>query len=144
MHVYMEELGNRIGTEKQAGNKVNHSRCMPRVAAHCRSETGNASCTWCLRVMREWPRRHPHRHLINDKRERHGQLLAEASESAHQQRVESVTHLVEGQEVEAIFDCVIRNKADLLVFGIQQHSLYASLFSLAPYTKLRRIHRVVS
>ncbi len=64
--------------------------------------------------------------LITDQRDRYEQLLTEASESAHQQGVDLTTHLAEGQEVEAILRCVVRNKADLLVIGIHQHSLYVS------------------
>ena len=64
--------------------------------------------------------------LITDQRDRYEQLLTEARESAHKQGVDLTTHLVEGHEVEAIVRCVVRNKADLLVIGIHQHSLYVS------------------
>lgn len=65
--------------------------------------------------------------LIDDQWERIEQLMADARESAKKQGVELTTHLVEGQEIEAIVRCIVCNKADLLVIGIHQHSLYVSL-----------------
>jgi len=42
-------------------------------------------------------------------------------ESAHKQGCEFVTHLAEGQEVDAIPRWVLRNKAYLLVIGTHFH-----------------------
>ncbi len=64
--------------------------------------------------------------LVNDRREHYEGLLAEARESAYKQGVDLATHLEEGQEVDAIVRCVVRNKADLLVIGIHQRSLHIS------------------
>jgi nucleotide-binding universal stress UspA family protein len=64
--------------------------------------------------------------LMNDRREHCEQLPAEARKSAQKQGVELATHLAERQEVDAKVRCVARSRADLLVIGIHQHSLYVS------------------
>ena len=64
--------------------------------------------------------------LIDDQRNRYVQLLADAREVALKEGVDLSTSLLEGQEVEEIVACLNRSKADLLVVGIRQHSLYVS------------------
>ena len=54
------------------------------------------------------------------------QRLREAREMAGMHGVDLTTHLAEGQEVESIISCVKDCKADLLVLGIHQRSLYLS------------------
>jgi nucleotide-binding universal stress UspA family protein len=64
--------------------------------------------------------------LIDDQRSRYEQLLADARELALKDGVDLDTNLFEGKEVEEIVGCLNRSKADLLVIGIRQHSLYVS------------------
>ena len=64
--------------------------------------------------------------LIGDQRDRAEQRLATARAMAGKDGIELATHLVEGQEVEAIVSCVNNCKADLLVLGLHQQSLYVS------------------
>ncbi len=64
--------------------------------------------------------------LVSDQRNRAERRLAEAREMAGRDGIDLATHLAEGQEVEEIISCVSGCKADLLVLGIHQHSLYLS------------------
>lgn len=64
--------------------------------------------------------------LVTDQRDRAEQRLAMARERARINGIDLTTHLVEGQEVEAIVACVNDCKADLLVLGLHQESLYVS------------------
>jgi nucleotide-binding universal stress UspA family protein len=66
------------------------------------------------------------RTMIEDRRERYEQLQAEARERASSLGVDMVTHLMEGQEVDGIIQFLISHKAELLVIGLHQHSLYIS------------------
>jgi len=53
-------------------------------------------------------------------------LQTEAEEAARQQGISLTTELVEGDEVEAIVECVQRTHSDLLVVGIHRHPLLVS------------------
>jgi len=64
--------------------------------------------------------------LLDDQRERYLQLHSEARVQAFQQGVELTTHILDGDEVDAIIEFALRLQADLLVIGIHQHSLYIS------------------
>lgn len=64
--------------------------------------------------------------LIDDQRNRYDQLLVDARELALKDGIDLATHLVEGHDVESVLECLNRSKADLLVIGIRQHSLYVS------------------
>lgn len=64
--------------------------------------------------------------LIQDRRERSEQLLAEARDRALRRGVELVTHLVEGEEADSVIQLIARQKADLLVIGLHRHSQYLS------------------
>lgn len=66
------------------------------------------------------------RTMIEDRRERYEQLLAEARERAASHGVDLVTQLVEGQEVDRILQFLINQKAELLIIGFHQHSFYIS------------------
>jgi nucleotide-binding universal stress UspA family protein len=77
--------------------------------------------------------------LRDDQRERYLQLHSEARNQALQQGVELTTHILDGDEVDAIVDFALRLQADLLVIGIHQHSLYisrlwSSVYSIAQST----------
>jgi nucleotide-binding universal stress UspA family protein len=72
--------------------------------------------------------------LVSDQRNRAERRLAEARETAGNDGIDLATHLVEGQEVEEIISCVNTCKADLLVLGIHQHSLYVSRLWSTVYT----------
>ena len=72
--------------------------------------------------------------LVDDQRNRAERRLAEARETAENDGIDLATHLVEGQEVEEIISCVNKCKADLLVLGIHQHSLYLSRLWSTVYT----------
>jgi nucleotide-binding universal stress UspA family protein len=50
-------------------------------------------------------------------------LQARARETAQQEGVILTTELVEGDEVQAIVECVQRTQSDLLVLGLHRHSL---------------------
>lgn len=74
--------------------------------------------------------------LAGDQMTRAEQLLVEARETAGMNGVDLTTHLVEGQEVEAIVSCVKECKADLLVVGLHRRSLclsrlWSSVYQLA-------------
>jgi nucleotide-binding universal stress UspA family protein len=64
--------------------------------------------------------------LIQDRRERSEQLLAEARDRAMRRGVQLVTHLVEGEEADSIIQLIAHQKADLLVIGLHRHSQYLS------------------
>jgi len=66
------------------------------------------------------------RTMIEDQRERYELLQAEARERAASLGVDLVTQLVEGQEVDEIIRFLINQKAELLIIGFHQHSLYVS------------------
>ena len=53
-------------------------------------------------------------------------LQADAQQAAGQEGITLTTELVEGNEVEAIVECVQRTQSDLLVLGIHRHSLLFS------------------
>jgi nucleotide-binding universal stress UspA family protein len=53
-------------------------------------------------------------------------LLTGAQQAAQQEDVILTTELVEGDEVQAIVECVQRNQSDLLVLGLHRHSLLFS------------------
>ena len=53
-------------------------------------------------------------------------LQTEAQEAARQEGIALTTELVEGDEVEAIVECVQRIHSDLLVVGIHRHPLLLS------------------
>jgi nucleotide-binding universal stress UspA family protein len=53
-------------------------------------------------------------------------LQARAQQAAEREGVNLTTELVEGDEVEAIVECVQRNQSDLLVLGLHRHSLLLS------------------
>ena len=50
-------------------------------------------------------------------------LQSDARETACQQGIPLTTELVEGDEVEAIVECVERTQSDLLILGVHRHSL---------------------
>ena len=64
--------------------------------------------------------------LVGDQRDRAQQRLATARELAGKHGIDMATHIVAGPEVEAIVACVNNSKADLLVLGLHQQSLYVS------------------
>ena len=53
-------------------------------------------------------------------------LHARAQQAAQREGVILTTELVEGDEVQAIIECVQRNQSDLLVLGLHRHSLFFS------------------
>jgi hypothetical protein len=53
-------------------------------------------------------------------------LLTRARYAAQREGVILTTELVEGDEVQAIMECVQRNQSDLLVLGLRRHSLLFS------------------
>jgi len=64
--------------------------------------------------------------LASDQRDRAEKRIATARALAEKHGIDVVTHTVEGPEVEAIVACVNACKADLLVLGLHQQSLYVS------------------
>ena len=61
-------------------------------------------------------------------------LQARAQQAAERQGINLTTELVEGDEVEAIVECVQRNQSDLLVLGLHKHSL-----PLEPHVESHRL-----
>ena len=53
-------------------------------------------------------------------------LQARAQQAAQREGIILTTELVEGDEVQAIVECVQRNQSDLLVLGLHRHSLLFS------------------
>jgi len=53
-------------------------------------------------------------------------LQTRAQQAAQREGVILTTELVEGDEVQAIIECVQRNRSDLLVLGLHRHSLLFS------------------
>jgi len=53
-------------------------------------------------------------------------LQNEAQQAARQEGIALMTELVEGDEVDAIVECVQRTQSDLLVVGIHRHALLLS------------------
>jgi nucleotide-binding universal stress UspA family protein len=53
-------------------------------------------------------------------------LLDRARQAAQMEGVSLTAELVEGDEVQAIMECVQRNQSDLLVLGLHRHSLLFS------------------
>jgi nucleotide-binding universal stress UspA family protein len=51
------------------------------------------------------------------------ELQTRAQQAAQREGVILTTELVEGDEVEAIVECMQRNQSDLLVLGLHRHSL---------------------
>lgn len=64
--------------------------------------------------------------LVKDRREAYEKLHSEAREAARVEGVELATHLLEGDEVNALVDFLIQYKADLLVIGLHYHLLHIS------------------
>ncbi len=62
--------------------------------------------------------------LIEDRRRAHEDLLASAREYASSEGVNLSTDLLEGAEVKAIVDHIIRHETDLLVIGLPHHELH--------------------
>jgi len=70
--------------------------------------------------------------LVSDQKDYAAQRLAEARVMAGRHGIDLTTHLVEGHAVDSIISCANNCKADLLVLGIHQQSLYvARLWSSA-------------
>ena len=53
-------------------------------------------------------------------------LQIDAQEAARKEGISLTTELVEGDEVEAVVECVQRTRSDLLVVGIHRHPLLLS------------------
>ena len=53
-------------------------------------------------------------------------LQTRAQQAAQREGIILTTELVEGDEVQAIIECVQRNQSDLLVLGLHRHSLLFS------------------
>jgi nucleotide-binding universal stress UspA family protein len=53
-------------------------------------------------------------------------LQTRAQQAARREGVILTTELVEGDEVEAIVECMRRNQSDLLVLGVHRHSMLLS------------------
>lgn len=56
-------------------------------------------------------------------------LQADAHETARQHGVALKTEILEGDEVQAIVECVRSSNTDLLVLGLHHHSLFSRLWS---------------
>jgi nucleotide-binding universal stress UspA family protein len=74
--------------------------------------------------------------LTENRREAYEILLASAHEYAWSEGVHLSTELLEGAEVKAIVDYIIRNEADLLVIGLPHHELqitrlWSSVYSIS-------------
>ena len=55
-------------------------------------------------------------------------LQTDAQQAARQEGITLTTELVEGDEIDAVVECVQRTRSDLLVVGIHRHSLLLSRF----------------
>lgn len=67
-------------------------------------------------------------------------LQARAQQAAEREGVNLTTELVEGDEVEAIVECVQRNQSDLLVLGLRKHSLLLSrMWNHTAYDLVQRL-----
>ena len=64
--------------------------------------------------------------LIADQREAYEKLQSEALEVAQREGIELATHLLEGDEVDAIVSFLVEYKAELLVIGLHHHALHIS------------------
>jgi nucleotide-binding universal stress UspA family protein len=66
------------------------------------------------------------RQLREDRSQRYEQMQAEARETALREGVAAVIHLLEGDEVDALLDFLLRDKPDLLVIGLHPHASHVS------------------
>jgi nucleotide-binding universal stress UspA family protein len=64
--------------------------------------------------------------LIQDRRKIYERLQAEARSAAQREGVELETHLLEGDEVEAIVHFLSQHQTDLLVLGLHHHQSHIS------------------
>ena len=74
--------------------------------------------------------------IKSDRMHVYEQLHSQAREAALRQGVELETHLLEGEEVDAIVHFLAQHKTDLLVIGLHQHQshisrLWSTVYSLA-------------
>jgi nucleotide-binding universal stress UspA family protein len=66
------------------------------------------------------------RTLVTDQRSVYDKLHSEAREAARREGVDLVSHLLEGDEVDALVSFLVQYKADLLVIGLHSHMLHIS------------------
>jgi nucleotide-binding universal stress UspA family protein len=66
------------------------------------------------------------RTLAKGRREAYEKLHSEAREAALREGIELATHLLEGDEVDALVHFLVQYKADLLVIGLHYHLLHIS------------------
>jgi len=67
-------------------------------------------------------------------------LRIRAQETARQQGIALNTEIVEGEEVQAIVDCVQRTRSDLLVLGIPRHyGLFSRLWNHTVHDLSQRV-----
>jgi nucleotide-binding universal stress UspA family protein len=66
------------------------------------------------------------RQLREDRSQRYEQMQAEARETALREGVAAVIRLLEGDEVDALLDFLLRDKPDLLVIGLHPHASHVS------------------
>lgn len=64
--------------------------------------------------------------LLADRRSTYEKLQSEAREAAQHEGVDLMSHLLEGDEVEALVGFLVQYKADLLVIGLHHHPLHIS------------------
>jgi nucleotide-binding universal stress UspA family protein len=64
--------------------------------------------------------------IHQDRKELYERLQAEARKAARREGVELETHLLEGDEVEAIIRFLCHSQTDLLVLGLHPHQSYIS------------------
>jgi nucleotide-binding universal stress UspA family protein len=74
--------------------------------------------------------------LIEDRKEIYDRLLAEARKAALREGVEVETHLLQGDEVDAIIRFLGLHQTDLLVLGLHHHQthisrLWSTVYSVA-------------
>lgn len=65
-------------------------------------------------------------YCVSEAADYYGDLETRAQQVAERGGVILTTQLVEGDEVEAIVECMRRNQSDLLVLGLHRHSLLLS------------------
>jgi nucleotide-binding universal stress UspA family protein len=67
-------------------------------------------------------------------------LLTRARQAAQREGVILTTELVQGDEVQAIMECVQRNQSDLLVLGLRRHSLlFSRLWNHTTYDLVQQL-----
>jgi nucleotide-binding universal stress UspA family protein len=66
------------------------------------------------------------RTLVADQRSVYDKLQSDAREAARREGVELASHLLEGDEVDALVRFVVQYQADLLVIGLHYHALHIS------------------